>query len=152
MIIMGRKIICLNFVLLLIVPALSITVVANQPPEAPIITGPTTGIIGKEYKYTFSAIDPDDHEIYLWIEWEPACSSCEWIGPFQSGEKVTMNYSWSSSGNYMIKATAKDIYDEEGPVGTLKVTMPRSKLTNLYLLGWMIEQFLNLFPMLRFIL
>jgi hypothetical protein len=148
---MIRKFVCINFFLIVIIPIFSITVTANQPPEAPIITGPTSGTVGKVYEYTFSAIDPDGHEVWFWIEWEAACSGCKWIGPFDSGEKVKMNYSWSSRGTYIIQATAKDIYDEEGPVGTLEVIMTKSKVSNLFLFNQFFNRFPKALPILRFI-
>ena len=50
--IVKRKVICINFFIILIIPMLSFTATANQPPEAPIITGPTSGTVGKVYEYT----------------------------------------------------------------------------------------------------
>jgi len=148
---MKLKFIGINFILLLIIPVLSITVVANQPPEAPIIIGPTSGAVGKVYEYTFSAIDPDGHEVYFWIEWEATCSGCKWVGPFKSGEKIIMNYSWSTSGTYIIRATAKDIYDEEGPVGTLEVIMTKNKIHDLFLFNRFFDRFPNAFKIIRLI-
>ena len=149
---MRKKIICLNLCILLILPVLSITVTANQPPEAPKITGPTYGNVGEEYEYTFSAIDPDGHDVYFWIEWKPSCSGCDWVGPYESGEKVKMNYTWTTRGTYTIRATAKDIYDDEGPPGELEVTMPKFKIYDFPLLEWLFEQFPHAFPILKIFL
>ena len=137
--------------MILIIPIFSITVIANEPPNAPIITGPTSGKVGKVYEYNFSAIDPDGHDVFFWIEWEPACTGCKWVGPYKSGEIAKINYSWSSSGTYLIRATAKDIHDEEGPIGTLQVIMSRNKNSKLFLFYQLFDVFPNAFPILRFL-
>jgi hypothetical protein len=149
---MKRNLICLTFSIILILPLLSISVKANQPPDAPIITGPTSGKVGKAYEYNFSAVDPDSHDVYFWIEWEPACTGCKWVGPYKSGEIAKINYSWSSRGTYVIRAAAKDIHDEEGPTGTLQVIMTRNKNDKLLLLNQLFALFPAAFPILRILM
>jgi len=95
----------------------------NTPPNKPNIDGPTSGNAGTSYDYTFSVIDRDGSIIYLYIEWGDNTNS-GWIGPYDSGEQITMSHTWSSQGTYTIKAKAKDPYDDEGPWGELEVTMP----------------------------
>jgi hypothetical protein len=57
-----------------------------------------------------------------------------WDGPYNSGDEVTFNHTWSEKGTYIIKAKAKDIYDYESQWGTLTVIIPKSKtiVNNLY--------------------
>jgi len=98
----------------------------NVAPDAPIIDGPTSGTAGEEYEYTFSAEDSDGNDVYLWIEWDDDNSSDEWIGPYDSGEEVTIAHTWDEEGIYAIQAKAKDGYDFEGEWGTLEVEMPVS--------------------------
>jgi outer membrane protein assembly factor BamB len=102
----------------------------NNPPDKPTITGPSSGKIGAVYNYTFVATDPDGSDIYLYIDWDDYGSS-GWIGPYASGEEVTLSHTWNEMGIYTIKAKAKDTYyDSESDWTTLKVTMPKNKTIN----------------------
>ena len=116
----------------------------SQPPEAPIIKGPASGKAGVEYDYTFVTIDPNDDDVYYYIEWGDGNVE-EWIGPYNSSEEITLGHSWEENGTYIIKAKAKDTYDIESHWTELVVTMPRNKvLYNSYLL-----RFLEQLPILR---
>ena len=113
-------------------PNWSFTTGINLPPSAPKIRGPhgkprvKNSLFAKPlpktlpkpgtYNYTFNATDPENEDVYYYIEWgDGTCSG--WIGPFLSGEEITCNHTWTYKGKYMIKAKAKDIYDQEGPWG-----------------------------------
>jgi subtilisin family serine protease len=84
----------------------------NQPPIAPTITGETKGIIGVEYEYTFNSVDPDDNDVYYYIDWGDGQIE-EWIGPYNSGEIATVNHIWTSPNDYEIIAKSKDTNDLE---------------------------------------
>jgi len=56
----------------------------NTPPDAPEIDGPTSGAAGTSYEYTFTTTDPDDHDVYYYIEWGDGEIE-DWIGPYESG-------------------------------------------------------------------
>jgi len=95
-------------------------------PEAPKIEGMAEGKVGMEYTYTFSASDPNNDDIYYYIEWGDG-SVEEWIGSFESGEEVTFHHTWTKRGTYTIKARAKDTDNLWGDWATLEVKMPRNK-------------------------
>ena len=82
------------------------------PPDPPIINGTKCGKPETEYEYTFNSTDPDDHYLYYYIDWGDGNFE-EWIGPFDSGENVTVNHTWGDYGTYMIKAKSKDRFDIE---------------------------------------
>jgi len=63
-------------------------------PEAPTITGETTGVPGDEYEYTFSTTDPNGDDVYYYIEWGYT-EDTELVGPYSSGEEITLSYSWA---------------------------------------------------------
>ncbi len=86
---------------------------SNQAPNAPIINGPSEGVVGNNYEFLFVATDPEEDDVYYWIDWGDGLAE-EWIGPFFSGEEVNIVHNWSSSGLYEIKAKTKDIFDKEG--------------------------------------
>jgi pyrrolidone-carboxylate peptidase len=95
----------------------------NNPPEAPKIDGPTNGTAGKEYNYTFSARDPEGHDIYYCIDWGVGEEIC--IGPLASGEKLTLAHVWHKQGTYTIRAKARDVFGSESEWSTLEVSMPK---------------------------
>lgn len=99
-------------------------IIPNDPPDAPVIDGPTEGEAGVSYDYTFVATDPDENDVYYWIVWGDGCPAVEWIGPFASDEVITVNHTFAEQGTYTISAKAKDIHELEGPWGFLDVEMP----------------------------
>lgn len=113
-------------------PNWSFTTGINLPPTAPIIHGPRGRSKAKNllfakpfpkplpkpgtYNYTFNATDPENEYIYYFIDWGDGTNT-GWIGPFPSGKEITCNHTWMEKGTYLVKAKAKDIYDQEGPWG-----------------------------------
>ncbi|UCD14499.1 MAG: hypothetical protein JSW60_03520 [Thermoplasmatales archaeon] len=134
-------------------PIWHFTTISNQPPDAPSISGPTSGKPGKVYNYKFSAIDPEGDDLHYWIEWGDG-EKKEWIGSYNSGEEFTLSHTWEDKGTYEIKAKAKDVKDAESDWSILEVTMPKNKAFNfnLNLLSWLFERFPHAFPMLRYLL
>jgi parallel beta-helix repeat protein len=99
------------------------TIEQNYPPEAPLINGPTSGNAGEVYTYTFVAVDPNDDNIYYEINWGDGQID-DWYGPCGSDVVITRTHTWEEKGTYIIQARAKDIYNANGPWGSLSVTMP----------------------------
>ncbi|RLF39079.1 MAG: hypothetical protein DRN12_07465 [Thermoplasmata archaeon] len=110
----------------------TISTPSNNPPSKPTITGPTKGRVGGRYEYTFVAIDPDGDNIYYFVDWGDNTSS-GWLGPYKSGEEITLAHSFSSQGSYAIKAKAEDIFGDESSWGTLIVNMPYNILIHRFL-------------------
>ncbi len=98
----------------------------NSPPDAPSITGPSSGKKGQEYIYTFAAADPDGDKVYYQVEWGGGCPGIEWRGPYPSGEPMTFSNTWQTVGIYVIRARAMDTTGEKSPWETLSVSMPKS--------------------------
>ena len=125
----------------------------NNPPNAPTITGKTSGKPGIEYTYTFNSVDPDGDVLVYCIQWgDDSKEIC--IGPYSSGEDVTASHIFEEKGSYTIRAKAEDSNEAESDWGELEVTMPRNKPFNynLNLLSRLFERFPNAFPLLRYIL
>lgn len=112
--------------------------VPNNPPDTPTIQGPTEGKKGESQNFTVSATDPDGDDVYLFIDWADN-STKDWIGPFSSGEQVTVNHTWSSDGVYLVKIKAKDLDGDESEWEQLKVTMPKAKTIQLSLYNWILK-------------
>lgn len=101
----------------------------NQPPTNPTINGPTNGKAGIEYTYHFNAIDPDNDQIYYYIDWGDNQQE-EWIGPYPSNQEITLTHIWNEEGNYVIKAKVKDTHDVESDWTQLAITMPTNQQKN----------------------
>lgn len=112
----------------------------NNPPEAPVIDGPTGGKPEIEYDFTFTTTDPEGDDVYYYITWGDGHSE-PWFGPHESGEVVTVSHEWMNQGEYTIQAKAKDIYNEESPIGEFIVNMPRSKANHNTMIYRIFEQF-----------
>jgi hypothetical protein len=119
----------------------------SNPPEAPTITGPTSGKTGEPYEYTFVTTDPDNDHVYYYIEWGRDCPVEEWVGPYASGEEVTLPNTYADPGTYIIRAKAKDDFDAESDWGTLEVSMPKTKPTNL--IAFILQRLQTLRPSLK---
>ncbi len=76
-------------------------------PYPPIINGSIIGKIGVEYEYSFETTDPSGDDIYYYIYWGDGTYE-DWIGPYPSGTKITVNHLWTSPGKYEIKAKVRD--------------------------------------------
>jgi len=84
----------------------------NKPPTKPIISGPK--VAGPNVLINFSALSTDEegNQIsYMW-DWGDGNFS-DWLGPHESGEIATTNYTWTKGGNHTIKVKAKDSQHEE---------------------------------------
>jgi len=101
----------------------------NYAPIKPTITGPAKGVPGTQYTFTFSSIDPENETIELYIDWGDGTNT-NWIGPYNSGEIVTLNHIWNAEKEYTIKAKAKDINGAQSEWSYHNLNLPRSRSFN----------------------
>lgn len=122
----------------------------NLSPNTPTITGIRMGKVGEEYEYTFSTSDPTQDDVYYYIKWGDDNVE-EWIGPYESGEEIVLNHTWSKWGRFTISCKAKDVLGGESEWRTLEVTMPKNKpfSFNFNLLSWFLERCPHAFQILR---
>lgn len=79
----------------------------NNPPSIPTIDGPSTGSIDWEYCFTIISNDPDEDNLFYYIDWGDGTVT-DWIGPYSSGENVTVCHIFTSPGIYSIRVKVKD--------------------------------------------
>ena len=118
----------------------------NSPPEEPTITGPTTGAFGVEHTYEISAIDPDENDLYFYIDW--GNGTIETKGPYDSGKTVYAKHTWDERGDYTIRVRSRDTYDELSEWVTLEVAMPKLlsyKLNTFFINHPILQNFLDRF-------
>jgi hypothetical protein len=123
----------------------------NQPPDKVTIDGPKWGFGGKEYEFTFTSADPEEHNIYYMVDWDDDLKT-DWLGPFNSSETITLNHSWKIKGEYCIKAWAKDLYDGTSKQSSfyLKIlTNAKRERPRNPLFTEILERFLRLFPIFQ---
>lgn len=126
-------------------------ILENDPPNTPSINGEVNGKIGEEYEYTFVTTDPDEDDVYYWIEWDDGQTE-EWIGPYESGEEVIVSHIWDEEGTYVVGSKAKDINEAESDWAHLEVTMPVNQHSLDSFIFRFFERFPRAFPILRSIL
>jgi hypothetical protein len=90
-------------------PIIQVTIIPETgSPEKPTIEGTTYGKPESEYSFTFTSTDPENEDIYYYIDWGDGQIE-DWLGPYSSGESIEVSHSWDDLGDYNIKARAKDI-------------------------------------------
>ncbi len=106
---------------------------SNFAPYPPLVTGPDVSQKYVEQSFDISAIDPENEQIYFQIRWEGNITT-NWLGPYDSGEFLTISHSWANAGIYNITARAKDIF---GIVGAwsepklIQITNPLISIQNI---------------------
>jgi C1A family cysteine protease len=128
----------------------------NHPPKTPTLTGRKNGANGTSYRYTFSTTDPDGDDVQYYLNWGDDYwfgGAVGWIGPFTSGDKITLEKTWLQKGNYTVRVKAKDQYGAKSDWRTLSVKMPISfDIPMLRFWEKLFERFPNSFPILRYLL
>lgn len=107
-----------------------ITYPDNYPPDKPSkAQGETNGRYNQKYTYTTLVTDPDGDDIYVIFNWGDGRNT-GWIGPYLSGEQISMDHTYMglSEKSFEITLKAKDINGEQSEWSDpLTVTMPRNR-------------------------
>jgi len=106
-----------------------LSIVENQDPIKPDISGSHWVIGGLKYDYTFVSTDPDGHDVYYRVDWDDGTGDTGWLGPYSSGEAITLSHIWTEQGEYWLKAWSKDAVGGESGQSNFKVNVP---ICNLY--------------------
>jgi hypothetical protein len=100
-------------------------IIDNVRPNEPIITGPNSGKPGQSLTFIFNAMDPDDDDVRIIIDWGDGSSdTTDFI---TSGSDISVSHIWETEDIYSITAKAEDEYGLIGPEGSFTVTIPREK-------------------------
>jgi PKD repeat protein len=131
------------------------TVVIDNPPLKPLISGPSNGTTWVDYIFTFNGIDPDGDDVYYdyWI-WQDFWHYDEGtIGPFPSGTNGTTSWYYKKTGTYVVEARTKDIYGKASDWSEFYITIPRTRtvcnsnwfnfLNNYIVLRWFVLRITN---------
>ena len=91
---------------------LYIGLIYNNPPDAPDIDGTTTGEKGTQYENTVAATDPEDDNVYLFVDWGDDTNT-SWLGPFEPDNIPDVNHTWMEGGDFVIRCKVKDVFGNE---------------------------------------
>ena len=133
------------------------SVTINHAPNAPILSGPSSGVPGNEYIFSAVTDDPEGDDIKYKFDWGDGTDT-GWIPADTwkaSGSSIDAKHSWSK-GTYTIRAKAMDREGDESPWSneiTLKVQKGRVRnneffrvlIQNLFQKSSLLEIMLNLF-------
>ncbi|MGC9309022.1 MAG: hypothetical protein ACP5FL_09655 [Thermoplasmatota archaeon] len=97
--------------------------VVDKPPEAPSITGPTTGKAGVSYIYNMSANEPNMEDVRFSITWGDGTE--EVTEYYASGATAAIPHTWDSEGSYTVTVRAENSKVSEPTL--LQVSMPKSR-------------------------
>jgi outer membrane protein assembly factor BamB len=120
----------------------------NNPPNKPVLKGPSKGKPGQYYDYSFSAIDPENNNVFYYVDWGDG-EKKDWFGPYASGHEETLSHSWNSRGTYTVRIKAKDVYGNESEWSSLEVKMPKSIPFNS--LWQILSHLIDRFPLLAYL-
>jgi len=104
---------------------LIVTVTDNRRPYPPVINGPARVKVGSTQQYEISSVDPDGQDVYFFVFWGDG-NSTDWIGPYNSGELITLTHEWDKKGSYTISVKSKDTAGYESNWSQLKINAPRN--------------------------
>ena len=120
---------------------------APERPERP--TGTTKGKPNEDFSYSTTTTDLEGDQVFYSFDWGDGSLS-DWIGPFDSGETISFNKTWSEKGSYSIRVKAKDAANHESPWSDpLNVQMPKNTIIHSRIFKFLNEH-QHLFPLLRY--
>jgi hypothetical protein len=108
-------------------------IINNSHPQIPDINGPTDGKVRTKYDFMLKSYDFDDENIYYFVDWGDEKNS-GWLGPYNSGEEITLSHSWNKNKTFEIKARVKDENNLLSPWNSIEIYIPKNyneKTTNL---------------------
>ncbi|MEF8847799.1 MAG: C25 family cysteine peptidase [Candidatus Thermoplasmatota archaeon] len=121
----------------------------SDPPKTPHLEGKKEGEIKNEYRYNVTTTDPNRDDVFYLFDWGDDSYS-DWIGPYESGEKVSAYHTWKEKGNYTVRVKARDETGAESNWSSLTISMPYNKIGLDQYINF--EQLLEKFSFLRILL
>ncbi len=80
---------------------------SHWSPNKPIIDGTVEAGIEEECAFSTSTSDPINREIQYQFDWGDGSNS-DWLGPYESGNLITLSHSWNEKGLYQVRVKAKN--------------------------------------------
>jgi hypothetical protein len=131
-----------------------LSIVENEKPVRVKIDGPTWGWGGTKYEFTFESSDPDLHQIYYVVDWDDG-ERTDPLGPYNSGESISLEHSWKEKGKYWIKAWAIDTMGGESSQATFifnVLSNGNKQISSNFIINYILERLSARFPLFTQIL
>ncbi|MBN2465304.1 PKD domain-containing protein [candidate division WOR-3 bacterium] len=81
----------------------------DLPPGIPLVpVGPDTGFVDSMYEFSTAGADPDGDSVLFQFDWGDGDTSA-WSTPVAESTEVGMIHSWTSAGQFPVRARAMDI-------------------------------------------
>jgi hypothetical protein len=128
----------------------NISIVENEPPEKPTISGPKSGNTRKLLTFKFKSTDPEGHDLYYMVTWGDG-HYMDYTGPYANGEEVTFSHAWSEVGDYTIIAKAMDQYGAKSPQNSFRLSITKTRAVYTPFIKFL-QDHPNPFPILRLLL
>ena len=91
-------------------PSLQFFPTTDTAPLKPVApTGVSKGVTGTNYNFTAVTTDSDGDKVYYKFSFGDGTYSA-WLGPFTSGEPVTVMHNWTRIGSYSVQVRAMDTH------------------------------------------
>jgi hypothetical protein len=84
----------------------------NKAPTVPVITGPSSGVVGVAVTFKATATDPESDSIAFQFDWGDTTAPV-WSALVTSGETLSQAHTYADSGTFSVKAKAKDAKGKE---------------------------------------
>lgn len=76
------------------------------------LTGPTQLVTNTSYRFSVTAIDADNDDLYYHVDWNDT-TPVSWEGPYPSATPCILSHQWVTPGSYEITVRVKDSYGHE---------------------------------------
>jgi len=129
-------------------------VLQNNPPVIPSLPeGKNLCLKQETYSYTTFTNDPEGDSVYLLFDWDDGTSS-GWTGPFESGETVSLEHTWTKEGEYQLRAKTKDSTGSQNPEWSeiLDIKVTQGAISSKAILKTTIQKLKDKFPILAFMM
>jgi len=77
-------------------------------PQTP--SGPAGGETQVLYEFSSTTTDPEEDSVFFWFDWGDETGG-DWLGPYVSGDTCRASHAWTNSGDFLVRAKAKDVND-----------------------------------------
>ena len=79
----------------------------NKAPTVPVISGPSSGVVGVAVTFKATATDPDGDSVAFGFDWSDS-SGPTWTSFVASGETLSVSRTFTDSGTFTVRVKAKD--------------------------------------------
>lgn len=109
-----------------------VNTLTNNPPNPPLIEGPTTGETRTIYLFNITVTDPDEDPLVLlevdFGDGSDVFQECGCSGAWPSGTVLGVAHQWKKRGTFVLQARVQDGHGLWSDWGTLDISLPKSTL------------------------